>query len=192
MWVRGGRIEAVGPEADAGFRAEQRHDASGLYLVPGMIDAHVHLELDSALRSPKEQLARTPEEVVASMARRAQQMLFAGITTTRDCGGGAHHEHALRGEINDKRTLGPRLLCCGQPLTTPLGHCHFWGGGVSERAEIEVVLERQLQAEQIEDSLKIQQGVDEDAQMRFVDGRTISLARAPEGWRGCRGSAVAA
>lgn len=43
--------------------------------------------------------------------------------------------------------------------------------------------ERELQAQQIEDSLKIQQGVNEDAQLRFEDGRTISLARAPEGWR---------
>ncbi len=43
--------------------------------------------------------------------------------------------------------------------------------------------ERQLQAKQIEKSLLVQQGVDEDAQLRFDDGRTISLARAPDGWR---------
>jgi hypothetical protein len=43
--------------------------------------------------------------------------------------------------------------------------------------------ERALQAEQIENSLRVQHGVDEEAQLRFDDGRTISLARSPEGWR---------
>lgn len=43
--------------------------------------------------------------------------------------------------------------------------------------------ERELQAKQIEDSLQVQQAVDEDASLRFDDGRTITLARAPNGWR---------
>jgi hypothetical protein len=47
----------------------------------------------------------------------------------------------------------------------------------------ESTAERELQASQIEDSLRVQQAVDEDASLRFEDGRTITLARAPSGWR---------
>ncbi len=43
--------------------------------------------------------------------------------------------------------------------------------------------ERNAQATQIEESLRVRQGVDEDAQLLFEDGRTMSLARAAKGWR---------
>ena len=147
VWVREGRIEALGQAADADFDGTQCFDETGQFLIPGLIDAHVHLELDPSLRSPAQQLARTPDEIVASMKRYARDMLFAGITTTRDCGGGAHREHGLRAEIDRRRVVGPRLLCCGQPLTSPGGHCHFWGGEVSSRLEVEAMLSRQIEAD---------------------------------------------
>lgn len=146
VWVRDGRIESVGPKADSSFDGNLRRNASGQFLIPGLIDAHVHLELDPDLRSPSEQLAVAPDEVVLSMARRAKEMLVSGITTTRDCGGGAHREHALRARIDARTAIGPRLLCCGQPLTTPGGHCHFWGGEVSSRLDVETALARQIDA----------------------------------------------
>ena len=137
---------ALGAAAEAGFSGRDRRDASGRFLVPGLIDAHVHLDLDPMLRTPAEQLAVPPEAAAAAMARRARAMLFAGITTARDCGGGAHREHALRRRIDRQETPGPRLLCCGQPLTTPGGHCGFWGGEVSTREEMEAVVARQIDA----------------------------------------------
>ena len=56
VWVRDGRIEAVGRAADTGYRGERRLDAAGLYLIPGLIDAHVHLELDPKLSSASQNL----------------------------------------------------------------------------------------------------------------------------------------
>ena len=73
-------------------------------------------------------------------------MLFAGITTVRDCGGGRHREHALRAQINAGKRLGPRMLCCGQPITTPGGHCEFWGGAVTTRVEIDRMVGLQVEA----------------------------------------------
>ena len=35
------------------------------------------------------------------------------------------------------------MLCSGQPITSPKGHCHFWGGEVTD-AGYEAVIERQL------------------------------------------------
>jgi imidazolonepropionase-like amidohydrolase len=114
-------------------------------IIPGLIDAHVHLELDPRLATPAEQLAVEPQERIRAMAERARAMLAHGITTARDCGGGFFHEHALRARIDAWAIPGPRLLCCGQPLTTPGGHCAFWDGAVSSRSELERVVDRQLE-----------------------------------------------
>ena len=142
--VREGRF--VAPNRAAATDAAGSVDLSGRVVVPGLIDAHVHLELDPALRTPAEQLAVALPERRAAMARRARGMLAAGITTTRDCGGGLHLEHALRSEIDDGSRRGPRILCCGQPITTPGGHCHFWGGEVANDAEIDARVAAQIDA----------------------------------------------
>ncbi|MCB9724149.1 MAG: amidohydrolase family protein [Spirochaetaceae bacterium] len=144
--VRDGRIVAIGPAAGEGGGTPREIALPGRVLVPGLIDAHVHLELDPGLRTPAEQLAVPEAERLAGMAARAEAMLHAGITTARDCGGGGHREHALRARIDAGLARGPRLLCCGQPLTTPGGHCSFWGGEAGSRAEIEAVVSRQVEA----------------------------------------------
>lgn len=144
--VRSGRIESLGEAAHAADARVPRVDLAGRFVVPGLIDAHVHLELDPELRTPAEQLA-TPDPVRRrAMSRRARAMLAAGITTARDCGGGAHREHRLRDAVLAGRQQGPRLLCCGQPLTTPGGHCAFWGGEVETRVDIDRLVALQIEA----------------------------------------------
>ena len=146
LHVREGRVAGLGEAARTVDSQVPRIDLEGRVIVPGLIDAHVHLELDPELRTPAEQLA-LPEEVrVAAMATRAEAMLAAGITSARDCGGGAHREHRLRDAIRVGEGLGPRLLCCGQPLTTPGGHCSFWGGEVETRVEIDRMVALQVEA----------------------------------------------
>lgn len=144
--VRDGKIVAVGEAALTGDDSVRRIELPGRVLVPGLIDAHVHLELDPALRTPADQLAVPEDTLLEAMKARARAMLFAGITTARDCGGGRHREHALRAQIDAGQQLGPRLLCCGQPITTPGGHCEFWGGAVTTRVEIERMIGLQVEA----------------------------------------------
>jgi imidazolonepropionase-like amidohydrolase len=71
-------------------------------------------------------------------------MVRAGITTARDLGGGEFGELELRDAINAGVHIGPRLLCAAQPITSPRGHCFFWGGEAATLAEAEMVLERQI------------------------------------------------
>lgn len=148
MAVRDGRIQSL----EAVSRAEESRPSTrvvrlpGRTIVPGLIDAHVHLELDPRLRSPAEQLAVPMPLRRAAMARRAVEMLAAGITTARDCGGGMRFEHVLRDEILEGLRSGPRLLCCGRPLTTPEGHCAFWGGAVQTRPEIEQAVASEVES----------------------------------------------
>jgi imidazolonepropionase-like amidohydrolase len=144
--IRSGRIVALGRTALEGEPAAKTLALPGRVILPGLIDGHVHLELDPRLATPAEQLAVPAEARVRAMAARARAMLGQGITTARDCGGGAFFEHALRDRIARGEALGPRLLCCGQPLTTPGGHCAFWGGVVSEASGLERVVGRQVEA----------------------------------------------
>ena len=144
--VRDGRILALGDEALPGSDQVQTLDLNGRVLIPGLIDSHVHLELDPKLHTPAQQLAVPESTLLDAMEARAREMLFAGIMTARDCGGGRHREHALRKKIVRGERLGPRLLCCGQPITTPGGHCDFWGGAVSTPLEIDRMVDLQVEA----------------------------------------------
>ena len=138
--VADGRIAAVGdiaaiPETD-------HRDAAGLTVIPGLIDAHVHMTLDPSLPTPDAQLAVPDDRLVEGMNERAEAMVRAGITTARDLGGGKWLELALRDRIAAGQP-GPRLLCAGQPVTSVGGHCHFWGGEACDAEAAESVIERQ-------------------------------------------------
>ena len=140
LCFEGGVITAVGHSDDMTL-GQDAIDCGGLTAIPGLIDAHVHLELNPDDKNPPE---RTEAHVIPLMAERAAKMAAAGITTARDLGGGAWFELALRDAIAAGETVGPRLLCSGQPITSPRGHCHFWGGEAHDLDEAKGVLRRQI------------------------------------------------
>lgn len=140
LQVSDGRITFIGSSDE--LTATETRNMAGATVVPGLIDAHVHLELNPDESKPPE---RTEERVVPLMAERAQAMVTAGITTARDLGGGAWYELKLRDDIAAGQRSGPRLLCSGQPVTCPQGHCHFWGGEASTLEEAQAVMQRQIE-----------------------------------------------
>ncbi|MCH2170742.1 amidohydrolase family protein [Myxococcota bacterium] len=141
--IHGDRIAGVGTAPELAQEAH-RVELDGAVVLPGLIDAHVHLTLDPSIRSPDEQLVVPSDEVVRAMEVRALRMVRAGVTTARDLGGGRWLEFNLRDRILSGEIPGPRLLCAGQPVTTPTGHCHFWGGGAGSEEEIRQVVRRQI------------------------------------------------
>ena len=135
--IRDEVIEALDVDA-----SQDALDGDDGWLIPGLIDCHVHMELDPANSTPPAPDA--PRDLEA-MAGRAEAMVRAGITTARDLGGGAWAEITLRDRINAGTIPGPRLLCAGQPITSVGGHCHFWGGEATTVEEGEAVFTRQLE-----------------------------------------------
>lgn len=117
----------------------------GSVIIPGLIDAHVHLDLDPGLMSPQLQFEASRRDRDLRMIARAEAMVAAGITTARDLGGGEWRELALRDAIAAGQLTGPRLLCAGQPVTLAQGHCHFWGGVAEDSDEQAQVIRRQLE-----------------------------------------------
>ncbi len=138
--LEGERIAGIGARADLVGDA-QVIDCAGATALPGLIDAHVHLELNPDDHKPPEttDLGQRP-----LMVERAAAMVQAGITTARDLGGGAWLELELRDRIARGEIPGPRMLCAGQPITCPEGHCHFWGGEAADATEAKDVLARQV------------------------------------------------
>ncbi|NJN52554.1 MAG: amidohydrolase family protein, partial [Gammaproteobacteria bacterium] len=51
----------------------------------------------------------------------------------------------MRDRIKRGELTGPRLVCAGQPVTSPMGHCHFWGGESADLAAALAVIARQAE-----------------------------------------------
>jgi imidazolonepropionase-like amidohydrolase len=143
--IERGRIVAIGREPALLDGAEVLSFGSDCTALPGLIDAHIHLTLDPTIRDPEEQAQKSPEQVREESEVRALAMLRAGITTTRDLGGASWIELELRDRIARGELPGPRLLCAGQPVTRPEGHCFYWGGAASDLDGMRAVVQRQVE-----------------------------------------------
>jgi len=137
------KIVSICPVGEALRRGVPVEVHEGCCLMPGLIDAHVHMGF-SGDYPLHDQPPLTRSELRAAMADRAYSMTRRGITAARDLGSTREfHPLWLRDEILAGRLVGPRLVCAGQPLTVPQGHCHQWGGAVSSFCEIRPMVKRQ-------------------------------------------------
>jgi imidazolonepropionase-like amidohydrolase len=113
------RIQAILPEGHPdGHPGPDTLDLGGCTVIPGLINAHVHLTMDNEAHDPYEALLKEPPAVTAlRAAARTRRMLEAGVTTARDLGGMNYIELALRDLIASGEIPGPRLLCAGKQIT---------------------------------------------------------------------------
>jgi imidazolonepropionase-like amidohydrolase len=124
--LEGGRIARVGAASDAAPEGATVVDLAGRTLLPGLIDAHVHVtsfDLPVPLKG-EERIA--PEVKHHFIAAALSAMLRMGITTLRDVGAfGDDLLHARRA-IQLGALSGPRVLACGRILSaTSPGGAHF-------------------------------------------------------------------
>ena len=100
-------------------------DLAGGTLLPGLIDAHVHIQGsgdpgDSAF-GVGDVLNSIPT-VTLRCFRNAQRDLEAGFTTVRDAACRHYADIALRDSINRGEVRGPRIWACGLGITSTSGH----------------------------------------------------------------------
>ena len=106
-------------------------DLKGGYLMPGLINLHVHLP---ASGSPKKQgnprklvkfmtsMALTRRIALAMCESYAKTQLMSGVTTIRTVGGIADIDTRLRGRIAAGKCVGPRILAADMAVSVPGGH----------------------------------------------------------------------
>jgi imidazolonepropionase-like amidohydrolase len=124
--VEAGAIVRVGTASDAAPEHATVVDLAGRTLLPGLIDAHVHVtsfDLPAVLKGEAPAAAEVKHHFVAAGLR---TMLRMGITTVRDVGAfGDDLLHARRA-IELGAFEGPRVLACGRILSaTSPGGAHF-------------------------------------------------------------------
>jgi imidazolonepropionase-like amidohydrolase len=120
--VNGETITAIGTAVPAGATVIDLGDAT---LLPGFIDAHVHL-LGRQLGEEGWDSSSVKDFSGYSAIRgvgHAEKTLLAGITTARNVGAGEFHDVALRQAIDDGSARGPRLQVAGHGLGITGGHC---------------------------------------------------------------------
>lgn len=131
-----GRIEQISPSKQTtvpeGYRVL---DATGKTVMPGLINAHVHLFSDGRPLNPKLATPRGQRITAAIMhspigkpyltarvTANARTLLASGVTTIRTLGDVGYEAVALRDRIADGRMIGPRILASGPLLAIPDGH----------------------------------------------------------------------
>jgi imidazolonepropionase-like amidohydrolase len=154
--IEGGRIAAVGSRSELsaviGTEPCETVDLSELYVVPGLINTHVHLEFSGGENPLADYYAECAEKRLIRAVRNAQVMLRSGVTTVRDCG--CSWTALALAEPAVWRLAGtPRLVMCGPPLTVTAGHLH-WMDGEADTAE-EMVKEVRLLKKRGATSIKI-------------------------------------
>lgn len=120
--VEGGKIASVGGAAPAGAEVIDLGDAT---LLPGFIDAHVHLTGESSenwFRDFYQRVMRFPAEQAHYAAMYAKRTLEAGFTTVRDVGSGDYLAMGLRNAIEAGVAEGPRMLVSNYPIGATGGH----------------------------------------------------------------------
>jgi imidazolonepropionase-like amidohydrolase len=122
--VSDGKIAAVGSDARIPDKARVI-DLGDATLLPGFIDAHVHLSDESSdnwFRDQYNEMQRFPAEKALYGAHYAKVTLEAGVTTVRDVGSVDYVSLGLRNAINAGMIPGPRMLVANFAIGATGGH----------------------------------------------------------------------
>lgn len=145
-----GHIIAEGPGVTASSVGGEVVDAKGMFIMPGLVDSHVHLTLDGGA-DPMKGLEDDPSgrddparAVLASA--NAATMLLAGTTTVRDLGGSNVTTFALRAALTKDVTAGPRVVASGLVITRSGGHGFYLGTVADTAPEVEAATKAQIDA----------------------------------------------
>lgn len=116
--IENGMISAIGPDLKA--EGAEVIDAAGLTLIPGLMDAHVHIMWNDEIETL---IYGAPHEYTGVMAAEgAHRMLMRGFTTVRDAGGPSF---GLKMAIDNGTIAGPRILPSGFFISQTAGHGDF-------------------------------------------------------------------
>ena len=125
--IREGKILYAGPASGWSETGDESItlDLHGQYVLPGLIDAHVHLsgsgDADSQFYAPTGQMA-------LKLLSNAQKNLAAGITTVRDLGGWSELEFDVRRSIQRGEFAGPRMCLAGRFISITEAGADYYVG----------------------------------------------------------------
>ena len=117
-------------------------DLQGNYILPGLINMHVHLAGNGKPQKKQRDNEKLVHTIMGSSLTRkiaykmvtgfAKDELLSGVTTIRTVGGLGDFDTRLRDEIEAGTKTGPRILAANQGISVPGGHM---AGSVAIAAE---------------------------------------------------------
>jgi imidazolonepropionase-like amidohydrolase len=123
LLVEGDRIVATGSRSSVDVPDHARRiDMSGRWLIPGLMNMHVHPGLILPGKLAAELANETDAALSLRMAAAVRGMLQAGVTTVRIPGDRRHADLALARSIARGESVGPRIYSSGMPLVITGGH----------------------------------------------------------------------
>ncbi|MFY8275254.1 amidohydrolase family protein [Pseudoalteromonas sp. SSDWG2] len=130
--VHKGKVKAIHngylSPADLGVDNASVVDLKQKFVLPGLVDLHVHLGFE---RDPKANPHRALMEVEADYALRSVNYLRstveAGFTTVRDLGGSNEVIFPLQRAVDSNTLVGPRIIAAGEAITPTGGHADMHG-----------------------------------------------------------------
>ncbi|GAA1031933.1 amidohydrolase family protein [Virgisporangium ochraceum] len=145
--VDGARIAGVGERGSLPVPPQALVlELPGRTILPGLVDAHVHLGFDDRVDAVTGQTAESDPRLLLRMAENARKLVSAGVTLARDLGGRNFLDVALRDSIAAGLTVGPNLLVATRPITPTGGHCWYMGGEADDVAGVRRVARENLRA----------------------------------------------
>lgn len=97
-------------------------DQRNRFVLPGLIDSHVHLTGELGANQLLEEVQLTASDAALRGAQHARTTLRAGFTTVADLGAANDAIFGLRRAINEGRVPGPRIIASGSSITPDGGH----------------------------------------------------------------------
>ena len=110
----------------------EKIDLGGKYIMPGLINMHVHLAGNGKPQKRQRDNEKLVKKIMSSgltravayklVASFAKTELMSGVTTIRTVGGLGDFDTKLRDDINAGKKVGPRILAANQGISVPGGH----------------------------------------------------------------------
>lgn len=139
--VVGDSIQSIAPTASVQAQSgDAVVDLSGMTVMPGLIDVHTHLTMNTNF-DPYYELTQTDAKEAINGVVNARATLMAGFTSARNVGASGYTDVDLRDAINAGQVAGPHLQVSGPALGITGGHCdenllpvqyHLTGEGVAD------------------------------------------------------------
>ena len=121
--VVGDTIQSIAPSASVAAQpGDKVVDLGGLTVLPGLIDVHTHLTMNTDFDPFLEVTSTDAKEAIHGVAN-ARKTLLAGITSVRNVGAGGYTDVDLRDAINSGEVPGPHMAVSGPALGITGGHC---------------------------------------------------------------------
>lgn len=106
--VRSGFVDASEYEGDVSVI-----DLRNEFVLPGLMDMHVHLQGELGPDNDSENLKLSSQQIQMRSVMYGMRTLLAGFTTVRDTGSSGQEMYALRDGINNGWIDGPRIIAAG-------------------------------------------------------------------------------